>query len=66
MKQLILLLTVGAGSICLFDSCKPERKLMSNQEFITIASSNNNLEMMAAEQAIAKGKNVYKQYAPGT
>lgn len=57
MKNNILIGLIGISSACLFASCKADRPSMSNQEFITIASSNNNLEIMSADQAIAKGLN---------
>lgn len=60
MKNLSVLFTVLLGSMCVFQSCRKdddgENFRISNQDFISQASSNNNLEITAGEMASTRGQ----------
>ena len=59
MKKLRVLYTVLVASMCVVQSCKkddPEVFQMGNQEFITYASSSNNLEIEAGELSKTRGQ----------
>lgn len=59
MKNLSVLFTVLLGSMCVFQSCRKdngESFRISNQDFISQASSNNNLEISAGGMATTKGQ----------
>jgi putative membrane protein len=60
MKQLSFLFTILIGSMCVLQSCSKdddeEEFTMSNESFVTQASSSNNLEVKAGQLALTNGQ----------
>lgn len=50
MKKLAILCTIALSSVCLFQSCSDDDDdvAMTNQEFVTQASSSNSFEVILA------------------
>jgi putative membrane protein len=59
MKKLTILCAVALSSVCLFQSCSDDDDdaMMTNQEFVTQASSSNSFEIQSGELANTKGQN---------
>lgn len=58
MKRLTVLCAVALSSICLFQSCSDDDDAgMTNQEFVTQASSSNKFEIQSGELATTKSQN---------
>ncbi|WP_407430179.1 DUF4142 domain-containing protein [Arcticibacter sp.] len=59
MKKLTILFAVALSSVCLFQSCSDDDDDagMTNQEFVTQASSSNSFEIQSGQLAGTKGMN---------
>lgn len=60
MKKLAILCAIAFSSVCLLPSCSDDEDddvMMTNQEFVTKASSSNSFEVMSGGLATQKGMN---------